>query len=95
MLPAAAAPAHDRHDRRQLRPDLSRSRPQRAVHRMDGLHSQVAAPIILSCCDVSEQGFEHDDIPPSASFTLRSELFRPGAFPPLSASIAFGVTTSR
>jgi len=37
---------------------------------MDGLHSQVAAPIILSCCDVSEQGFEHDDIPPSASFTL-------------------------
>ena len=71
MLHAAtAASAHDRHDRRQLRPDVLRSRPQRAVHRMDVLHSQVAPPIIWSCCYVWEYAFEHDDIPPSASFTL-------------------------
>ena len=67
---AAAAPAHDQHDRRQLRSDVLRSRPQRAVHRMNVLHSQVAPLIILSCCYVSEYGFGHDDIPPSASFTL-------------------------
>ena len=41
-----------------------------AVHRTDVLHSQVAPPIILSCCYVSECWFEHDHIPPSASFTL-------------------------
>ena len=47
---------------------------------MELLHSQVALPIILSFCYVPEYWFEHDEIPPSASFTVRSELFRPGAF---------------
>ena len=70
MLHAAAAPAHDRHERRQLRPDVLRSRPQRAVHRTGVLHSRVAPPIILSCFYVSECWFEQDGIPPSASFTL-------------------------
>jgi hypothetical protein len=43
---------------------------QQAVHRTNVLHSQVAPPIILSCCYVSECWFEHDHIAPSASFTL-------------------------
>ena len=43
---------------------------RQAVHRTDGLHSQVEPPIILSCCYVSECWFEHDHIPPSALFTL-------------------------
>ena len=77
---AAASQAHDRHDRRQFRPDVLPTRPQQAVHRMDVLHSRVAPPIILSCCYVSEYGFDHDDIPPRRRLPCDRNYSVPGPF---------------
>ena len=67
---AAAAPAHDTTAGSSGPTCYGVTRNERAVHRMNVLHSQVAPLTILSCCYVSEYGFGHDDIPPSASFTL-------------------------